>query len=521
MTDQVQNVVFLSNRGEAPRIPGASTVVRRIAKLGACLAMPESLRPDLILLGLSLDDALPDHAVRRLGEAMPDVPLVVCADQADEALALTLIDVGATDYVLCDLMDDEVLASRLDYAVERHVARALFREAFRVKGCKPARRWDWAFELDARLRFCWLSQSFEAKQRLRPDKLLGVTPWEVDEVDHDPERWRQYVKDMEAGKPFASLTCQTRGGSNKIAAMRLWGDPVFSPAGAFLGYSGVGVDISQEVENALRLTDAYSLLKDMFDDLQGYRERLEGDLEAARDSQRALIPKDEALAAIEKDAGVRITYYFEPTSELGGDIWGALPLEDGGFALYLADFSGHGVAAALNTFRLTTLIQEHREERGRPAAYLEFLNERLKEQLPTGQYATILYGVVEPKAGVFRYAAAAAQRPLVVDLRTGDIVVGEGRGLPLGAVSGAKFQERELPIGPGKMILLSSDALSETVDGDGRSLGKEGVVELLRRTALEKGVEANAWTLLGLFFQFASRPLKDDLTLLTCRIGPV
>lgn len=521
MSERKLDLLLLSAGEEKPPALAVLGSTLRQERLEACLDLDEAALPDAILLGLRLADASPIHAVRRLSERFPDTALVVCANLSEEKEALILVEAGATDYVLFDVMDGETLASRLDYALQRHTARALFQTNFRLKGCKPARAWDWAFELGSDLTFKWLSQEFQRKQHLPPDRLLGKTPWEADEIDPDPERWRQYILDFKAGKPFTSLACRIRGQEHERLAFRMWGEPMLASDGAFLGYAGTAVDISAEVENASRLTDAYELLKDMFDDLQSYKQRLDDDLEAARISQLRLLPKAGLLACIGNEAGVRLSYYFEPTSELGGDIWGALSLGDGRFALYLADFSGHGVAAALNTFRLTTLIQEHRERRAEPAAYLEILNERLKEILPSGQYATMLYGIVDAKAGSFVYAAAASPRPLVVDLATGAVEAGEGRGLPLGAVLGAKFMERELPIRPGSMIVLASDALLESLDMDGKSLGKDGVADLVRDVALDKGSETNAEALLAPFLAKVARPLKDDLTLVACRVLPV
>lgn len=518
MSERQLDLLLLSVGEEKSSSLAALGHALRLERLDACLNLGEGALPDAILLGLRLADASPLHAVRRLSERFPDTALVVCATLSEEKEALILVEAGATDYVLIDVMDSETLASRLDYALQRHTARALFLANFKLKGCKPARAWDWAFELGSDLAFKWLSQEFERKQHLPPERLLGKTPWEIDEIDHDPERWRQYIADFNSRRPFSSLACRIWGRDNERLSFRTWGQPMFGSDGAFLGYAGTAVDISAEVENASRLTDAYELLKDMFDDLQSYKRRLDDDLEAARASQLRLLPKEELLACIGDEAGVRLSYFFEPTSELGGDIWGAFSLGDGRFALYLADFSGHGVAAALNTFRLTTLIQEHRERRSEPAAYLEILNERLKEILPTGQYATMLYGIVDAKAGHFAYAAAASPRPLVVDLATGAVEAGEGRGLPLGAVPGAKFMERELLIGPGSMIVMASDALLESLDMDGKSLGKDGVADLVRDVALQKGSAADAETLLAPFLAKVARPLKDDLTLVACRV---
>ena len=57
--------------------------------------------------------------------------------------------------------------------------------------------------------------------------------------------------------------------------------------------------------------------------------------------------------------------------------------------IYLADFTGHGVAAALNAARLHSFVHMMWQRTGRPGALLRKLNQRLNEVLPTGQFATL------------------------------------------------------------------------------------------------------------------------------------
>jgi phosphoserine phosphatase RsbU/P len=241
------------------------------------------------------------------------------------------------------------------------------------------------------------------------------------------------------------------------------------------------------------------------------------DVRLARGMQAELMPQLDRLARIGHATGLRLSAFHEFSSDFGGDLWGIDLLDRDRVAVWLADFSGHGLSAALNTFRLHALISNFTEALGRPADFLAELNRRLVGALPVGQYATMLYGVVDLSARLFRYAAAAAPPPVAVESGTLTTGIGDGAGLPLGVARWSVYKEREMAFGPGSALLLASDALSEQPCEDGRRLGTAGVVDLVRRAVVHgAGVGCDVESVLAPFLSEVARPLRDDLTALCC-----
>ncbi len=76
-----------------------------------------SFRPDISLLALSLLHPDPPAAIHSLHQSVPDIPLILFADPADKEIAVSCLQVGATDYILEGHMDvrtlDRVLQSAL------------------------------------------------------------------------------------------------------------------------------------------------------------------------------------------------------------------------------------------------------------------------------------------------------------------------------------------------------------------------------------------------------------------------
>jgi sigma-B regulation protein RsbU (phosphoserine phosphatase) len=247
------------------------------------------------------------------------------------------------------------------------------------------------------------------------------------------------------------------------------------------------------------------------------RHRLEDELHLAWTAQKSLLPDATLIDDVEAAYDVAISAHVEPSSELGGDLWGVTPIDDWSFALCIADFSGHGMAAALNTFRLHALIREIHQEAETPGAVLAALNIRLAGQLPVGQFATMLYGIVDTAHDRFDYASAGAPAPVAVDTLSGDLMVGDGTGLPLGIAAKVRYPERRLHLPADGLLMLASDALAECPDRMGQALGRSGAADLLRRAVLEEGGPLTVGTILEPFLKTVRRPMADDLTVVCCQ----
>ncbi|WP_142850008.1 PP2C family protein-serine/threonine phosphatase [Telmatospirillum sp. J64-1] len=241
--------------------------------------------------------------------------------------------------------------------------------------------------------------------------------------------------------------------------------------------------------------------------------RLEQELALARQMQQDLLPSPARIAALQDETGVVIESLFETSSELGGDLWGMERLPQGRIALFTVDFCGHGTTAALNVFRLHTLMAQIEPEGMDAAGHLGRLNSALAGLLPVGQYATMLYAILDPAEDRLVYAAAAAPSPILGGPEGWQPL--DGSGLPLGVLKSAAWENRSHSFPQGSALFLYSDALTESPMGEsGAMLGEERILTLLPAT----GGEARLDSILGPVLSSIHRPLPDDLTaVLLCR----
>jgi sigma-B regulation protein RsbU (phosphoserine phosphatase) len=217
--------------------------------------------------------------------------------------------------------------------------------------------------------------------------------------------------------------------------------------------------------------------RELLRELRQYRERTSLELDAARRMQLELFPSSEAQQALASSAGLRLASFCRSSSEIGGDLWGLLPIDESRFGVFVADFTGHGVTAALNTFRLHALIHEYKQLHDDPARLLSVLNERLTHLLPRGQFATFLYAVIDHVAGVMRVASAGSPPPIVTDFAEGPSRLFEASGVPLGIAPGILYEQHVHAFKPGSRLLLFSDGLPEFPSVSGERIGEPGLVK--------------------------------------------
>jgi len=198
-------------------------------------------------------------------------------------------------------------------------------------------------------------------------------------------------------------------------------------------------------------------------DLQLYRARVEGELAIARSMYEHLLPTPATCAALRDTSGVELRSHTVLSTDMGGDIWGLVRLDGGRFGVYLLDMAGRGVSAALNAFRMHTLIHELAALGDDPAAFLSELNDRAARLLEVGEHATLLYGVVDGGAGTFTYAAAAATSPVLL-LPDGNVRFGDAAGLPVGVAAGTRYEARALPLPEGAALMLHSNAVLDALE---------------------------------------------------------
>ena len=212
--------------------------------------------------------------------------------------------------------------------------------------------------------------------------------------------------------------------------------------------------------------------------LRDANQRIAREMQGAREMQRTLFPSPEILERLHSKHGLSIEGRVDPLDGVGGDFWSLHPLSENVIALMLADFSGHGLMAALNTFWLHAFVGKEAAAMRDPATFLKLLNQALRANLMRGHFATVFFALIDLEKDELRWAGAGAPKPVLQI--NGEFLQLETTGLPLGLTDRAVYTNHAIAFPPGASLVAFSDGLTDLSGDDGNRLEAHGVLERLQ-----------------------------------------
>ncbi len=113
---------------------------------------------------------------------------------------------------------------------------------------------DWFWEMDADLRFTYMSPNVERVVGVKPEWHYGKTREELLGGDYDPAIWAAHLETLKRHEPFRDFVYYRAGENIEPRWLSSSGVPIFDKDGEFLGYRGSGSDITEfkSTEEALR-----------------------------------------------------------------------------------------------------------------------------------------------------------------------------------------------------------------------------------------------------------------------------
>ncbi|HWG38446.1 MAG TPA: PP2C family protein-serine/threonine phosphatase [Terriglobales bacterium] len=285
-------------------------------------------------------------------------------------------------------------------------------------------------------------------------------------------------------------------------ADRLFHLPVHMQAGQPIAASALGAMIA--------VITGYILML-VFIGTEGRRYfRLHAEVDLAGQIHRALAPAIACRCGQFEVAGAS-----HPSGEVGGDLLDVVTTPEGWFA-YLADVSGHGIAAGVLMSLVKSGARTALDANPSPADVLPTLNRVLAGLLPEESYVT-LASVAGNCDATLRFAAAGHPPMLHYQAASGTVAPLTVENFPLGMFGEAVFAATEVRCAPGDIVALFTDGLTEIFKADRREFGQDGLSAVLKAHAAAPLTECVA------AMQSAARawgPQTDDQTLLLLRCLP-
>ncbi|MCX6054738.1 MAG: SpoIIE family protein phosphatase [Chloroflexi bacterium] len=264
--------------------------------------------------------------------------------------------------------------------------------------------------------------------------------------------------------------------------------------------------ISVQMENALYYQETVA------------KTRLETEMLVARDVQMALLPQ-----MIPTVPGLDVYGISVPSSQVGGDFFDVLGLENQSFLMYIGDISGKGIPAALMMTMARTVA--HSLARRIPTMKSAELVNRMNSELTpdfsnVNMFTTFFVGHYDPSERNFSFTNAGQSPILLTPARKPTLLLA-AEDLPIGILDSHSFTQISLELEVGDILVAATDGFNETWNNAQEMYGYERLKDLLdqiRETSAEE-IAVGFFKAVEVFSE--NHPQTDDRTILVIKAVPM
>ena len=205
------------------------------------------------------------------------------------------------------------------------------------------------------------------------------------------------------------------------------------------------------------------------------KKKTEADLKLANEIQQNEIPN--VFPAFPERKEFDLYANMIPAKEVGGDFYDYFLIDDNHLAVLIADVSGKGVPAALNMIKAKLLLKGTGIHFIDPAVIIAAVNEGFIDNNKNDIFVTVWFGIIEISTGKLTFANAGHEDAIIYNKKNGFNILKTKHGIPIGAMSGYKYQNHEIKLAKGDKLFLYTDGV---IDNLNKNNIRYGVSRLLK-----------------------------------------
>jgi len=222
------------------------------------------------------------------------------------------------------------------------------------------------------------------------------------------------------------------------------------------------------------------------------------------------------LTTPEMQPEAKFGVYYLTLQEAGGDFYDVLPVSEGIYGYFVADFSGHDIKTSYLTASVKALLKQNCSPVYHPVETIRMMNDVLVGILPEGKYLTACYIRLNRKAGHMTIINAGHPPPIYIP-KGGEPQLIEMSGDVIGIFKDVFFMQKKINVSPGDRFYLYSDGLTESAEE--RIVWTKGSENLMKvcqdagNVTVGEAPEKIAQQMLG-----QNHQIEDDVVILGCEI---
>lgn len=250
------------------------------------------------------------------------------------------------------------------------------------------------------------------------------------------------------------------------------------------------------------------------------RMRLKHSLRLAEGVQQSLLPRTSPVIP-----GFDIAGICEFCEEIGGDYYdflesGKTPVNT--FGIVVGDVSDHGIPSALLMATVRAMLRQRMTQPGNLSEAIADVNRQLCADVEnSGRFVTLFCLDIDMLQKEFRWVRAGHDAAFLYEEKSGRFQELSGRGLPLGVLETADYEDVHHPIATGQILAIGTDGIWETRNQEGRLFGKNRFLAVIRENRHRSATEITKAVLDALRDYRCPFEQEDDITLVVVKIGHI
>jgi serine phosphatase RsbU (regulator of sigma subunit) len=237
---------------------------------------------------------------------------------------------------------------------------------------------------------------------------------------------------------------------------------------------------------------------------------LERQVQVAAQVQQRMIPNHPPTIA-----GIDLAAVYVPCYELGGDFYDFIELPNDNLGLAIADVSGKGVPASLTMAAVRAALRAQIDNVYNLNEAINRINVTVCRDSEIGEFVTLFYGVLDAKTRRFTYCNAGHPPGLV--LRDGKIIELSSNNMVLGVDRDERYTQSLMDLRRGDILLLYTDGLTDAMNFDQQTFGRQRLTEAFREGGTTADVVAQ--NILWHMRRFAGLTRRtDDVTMIVVKV---
>ena len=242
------------------------------------------------------------------------------------------------------------------------------------------------------------------------------------------------------------------------------------------------------------------------------KQRMEKDLELARNIQKNLLPKK-----LPKLKNFEIAAFNESAKQVGGDYFDVVKLNDKKTLVAIADVSGKGVQAALMMANLQAFLKSISKQQIPIDEATNLINDLVSENTMMGNFITFFWAVLNDEQKELTFVNAGHNPPILV--RDGKITKLKKGGMILGVMETTiPYEATNIKVESNDAIILFTDGVTEAMNFEHKEY-TDGRLEELVKANFQKSSKDLLNVIKKDVFDFTQNTEQsDDLTALIIKV---